>query len=68
MNTLRIENLQMNTVLDREARSAVDGGGWFTAIVKVATYGYSAYKKRKTIKKYARKGYGYAKKAWNWIF
>jgi hypothetical protein len=68
MNTLRVEDLHMNTVLDRQARSMVEGGGWFSAVIKIAGYGYTAYKNRKTIKKYAKKGYGYAKKAWNWLF
>lgn len=67
MNTLRIENLRQNAVLDQQAKSTI-AGGWFSAVVKVVTLGYSAYKNRKTIKKYAKKGYGYARKIYRRIF
>lgn len=67
MTTLRIEDLKTNVVLDRDARSMVEGG-WLSAVVKAAGYAYTAYKNRKKIKKYAKKGYGYAKRAWNWLF
>ena len=71
MNTLRVEDLPVSSVLDRDAMATVDGGWGFSFVKKYAKRAYSIFKKpqnRVTAWKYAKTGYKYAKKAWNWIF
>lgn len=71
MNTLRIENLQENSVLDREALSMVDGGGLFNFVKRNARRAYNYLKKpgnRNRAWSYAKTGYKYGKKVFGWIF